>query len=114
MKEIKRQKRATRLALEQKLGRKLLEHDPVLSCIAGLAADTIAFLRRGKDGKTSHERVTGRKWSKSSIPFGEKLSIWVAKERVGRRKRDWEAVAVEARYIGHHANTGAGLGISAD
>ncbi|CAK0904033.1 unnamed protein product, partial [Prorocentrum cordatum] len=114
VREVKRQMRATRLALEQKLGHKLNESDPMLSWIAGFAADTIAKHRRGSDGKTPYERETGRKWKKPSIQFGEKIAFKVARERVGRPKRDWEPVTVDARYIGHHARTGAVLGLSSD
>lgn len=114
VREIKRQMRAVRMALERRLGRKLDSRDPILTWVPTFSADAIARHRKGKDGKTPYERETGRKWAKGGLEFGEKVYIKEAKERAGRPKMDWEPRMVPVRYVGHHARTGAVVGLSAD
>ena len=112
VRELKRQMRAIRFSLEEKLGIMLASDDPVLSWIPTFAGDTIAHYRKGADGKTPHERETARKWSRGALEFGERCYIKEAAERIGRPKRDWEPRLVEVRYMGHHARTGSIIGLS--
>jgi hypothetical protein len=115
VRELKRQMRAIRMQLEQNLGRQLANDDPILSWIPTFAADTMAMYRRGRDGKTAYERETGRKWAKPALEFGEKVFIKEAKERgPGAKKRDWESRLIPVRYVGHHARTGAVMGLTED
>ena len=112
---LKAQMRATRFALESRLGRQLARDDPILTWIPTLAGDTIARFRKGPDGKTPWEREQGRKWAGDSSEFGERFFMKEAKERgSGAIKRDWEPRLIEARYLGQHAWTGAMMGIIAD
>ena len=60
---LKAQMRATRFALESRLGRQLAHDDPILTSIPTFAGDTIARFRKGPDGKTPWEREQGRKWA---------------------------------------------------
>jgi len=112
VRELKRQMRAVRMALERRLGRKLEGKDPVLAWIPTFSGDVMARHRKGKDGKTPYERETGRKWAKGGLEFGEKVFIKEAKERAGRPKRDWEPRMIPVRYVGHHARTGAVIGLT--
>ena len=100
------------MALERRLGRKLDGKDPVLTWIPTFSGDVMARHRKGKDGKTPYERETGRKWAKGGLEFGEKVFIKEAKERAGRPKRDWEPRMIAVRYVGHHARTGAVIGLT--
>ena len=112
---LKAQMRATRFALESRLGRQLAHDDPILTWIPTLAGDTIARFRRGPDGKTPWEREQGRKWAGDSLEFGERFFMKEAKERAsGAVKRDWEPRLIEARCLGQHARTGAMIGITTD
>ena len=105
---LKAQMRATRFALESRLGLQLAHDDPILTWIPTFAGDTIARFRTGPDGKTLWEREQGRKWTGDSLEFGERVFMKEAKERAsGAVKRDWE-------YLGQHARTGAMIGITTD
>ena len=112
---LKAQMRATRFALESRLGRQLAHDDPILTWIRTFAGDTIATFRKGPDGKTPWEREQGRQWAGDSLEFGERFFMKEAKERAsGAVKRDWEPRLIEARYLGQHARTGAMIGITTD
>ena len=100
------------MALERRLCRKLDGKDPMLTWIPAFSGDVMARHRQGKDGKTPYERETGRKWAKGGLEFGEKVFIKEAKERAGRPKRDWEPRMIPVRYVGHHARTGAVIGLT--
>ena len=90
VKTLKAQIRATRFALESRLGRQLAHDDPILTWIKTLAGDTIARFRKAPDGKTPWEREQGRKWAGESSEFGERFFMKEAKERAsGAAKRDW-------------------------
>ena len=98
---LKGQMRATRFALESRLGLPLAHDDPILTWIPTFAGDTIARFRKGPDGKTAWEREQGIKWAGDSLEFGERFFMKEAKERAsGAVKRDWEPRLIEARYLG--------------
>ena len=112
VRELKRQMRAMRLALENNLGTTLDAKDPVLAWMPAFAADVISRYRRGSDGKTGWQRESGRQWAKRALQFGEKIMIREAKERIGVVKRDWEPRLIPVRYMGHHARTGSIVGLT--
>ena len=58
--EFRRQRRAIRMQLENRLGIVLANDDPVLAWIPTCSGDAIARYHRGVDGKTPWERETGR------------------------------------------------------
>ena len=107
--------RATRFALESRLGRHLAHDDSILTWIPTFADDTIARFRQGPDDKTPWEREQGRKWTGDSLEFGERFFMKETKERAsGAVKKDWESSFIEVRYLGQHARTGVMTGITAD
>ena len=114
VRELKRQMRAVRMSLEGRLGRALADDDPLLMWIPTFAGDCIAFHRRGADGKTPWERETGRKWRRPCLEFGEKVMIKEAFDRSSGPKRDWQARMIPVRYVGHHARTGAVMGLTSE
>ena len=67
---------------------------------------------RGADGKTPWERETGRKWSRPTPEFGERVFVREAMERINRRRQNGEPRAIEVWYAGHHARTGAVIGLN--
>ena len=77
---LKAQMRATRFALESRLGRQLAHDDPTSTWIPIVAGDTIARFRKGPDGKTPWEREQARKWAGDSLEFGERFFMKEAKE----------------------------------
>ena len=114
VRELKRQMRALRYALEARLGKGLRDDDPVLSWAANFAAQSINVYRKDSTGKTAYEKEFGRSWKRPSLEFGERLFIKEAVERSNRPKRDWEFRMIEVRFVGHHARTNAVLGISSE
>ena len=64
VRQLKRQMRSIRLALEQRIGQVLGERDPILAWIPKFAGDVLAHYRRGSDGKTPWQRETGRRWTR--------------------------------------------------
>ena len=114
VRELKKQMRAIRIALEQKLCCKLNDTNPVLAWMAPFAAHTINCYRRDSTGKTAFEKEFGRKWSRPALEFGELTYLREAVEREGKPKRDWEQKMIQVRYIGHHSRSGAILGLTPD
>ena len=74
------QMRATRFALESRLGRQLAHDDPILTWIPTFAGDTIARFRKGRHGKIPWEREPGPKWAGDSMEYGERFFTKEAKE----------------------------------
>ena len=110
MREVKRQCRALKYALESKLGRELRDDDPVLAWLPRHAGDLISRYRRGDDGKTPEQRRTGRQWRKPALEFGEKILFREA--RAVAQQSTLAPVMEEGRYIGHHGRTGVLLVIT--
>ena len=104
VREVKRQIRACKYALEARLGTQLEDGDPVLSWLPRHAADLISRYRRGLDGKTPEQRRTGKQWRKPAIEFGEKILFREAQAQA--RLSTVEPVMSEGRYIGHHGRKG--------
>ena len=110
VREVKRQCRALKYALEAKLGTQLEDGDPVLSWLPRHAADLISRYRRGEDGKTPEQRRTGKQWRKPAIAFGEKILFREAEAQA--RLSTLQPVMSEGRYIGHHGRKGTLLVIT--
>ena len=105
-KEIKRQVRVARSALEEKVGRPLSDSDPVLAWLPRHVGDLMNRYKKGTDGKTPESRRTGKQWRKPAISYGERLYYRMVGENVRGLK--------VGRYIGHHGRTGSLLVITAD
>ena len=112
VRELKRQTRALRMSLEHKLGRSLDNGHPLVAWVSSFAAEAINVFRKDSSGKTPYEKEFGRRWTRASLEFGERVYIREAKEKDGRL--DWEAMAVPVRFVGHHARTNAVMGLSED
>ena len=105
-KEVKRQVRVLRSALEEKLGRELKDDDPALAWLPRQAGDLLSRYKKGPDGRTPEARRCGKQWRKPAIAFGERLYF----REVGEGVR----VLKEGRYVGHHGRTGSILVMTAD
>ena len=106
VRELKRQIRAGKYALEAKLGQQLKDDDPVLAWLPRHAGDLICRYRRGLDGKTPEQRRTGKQWRKPALQFGERVFFREARADPGSRLSTLAPVMEEGRYIGHHGRTG--------
>ena len=72
MREVKRQTRTLKFALEAHVG-KIVEPHSILKWIPTMA-DTISFFRVGRDGLTAEMRRSGRAWKKLVAEFGESVN----------------------------------------
>ena len=52
------------------------------------------------------QRLTGRRWSRPMVVFGERILVKVAVSRAGRRA-GLESAFTPAMYVGHHGRSGA-------
>jgi hypothetical protein len=99
IREVKRQIRVLRSALEEKIGKVLTDDDPVLTWLPRQAADLLNRYKKGADGRTAEARRSGKQWRKPAIAFGERLYF----KEVGESVR----ILKDGRYIGHHGRTGS-------
>ena len=105
-KEVKRQVRVLRSALEEKLSKELKDDDPALAWLPRQAGDLLSRYKKGQDGRTPETRRCGKQWRKPAIAFGERLYF----REVGEGVR----ILKEGRYVGHHGRTGSILVMMAD
>ena len=105
-KEVKRQVRVLRSALEEKLSKELKDDDPALAWLPRQAGDLLSRYKKGPDGRTPEARRCGKQWRKPTIAFGERLYL----REVGEGVR----VLKEGRYVGHHGRTGSILVMTTD
>jgi hypothetical protein len=105
VREGKRQVRAIKMALEQKLGEVLPTNHPLLTWIPWFAANLQKWTKLGKDGRTPEMRVTGRAWKKPMLQFGEKLHFKPVSTEP--RMSTMEPKMLEGRFLGYNPRTGA-------
>lgn len=96
VRETKRQVKAMKSALEEKLDIKIGERHPILAWI-GIGMQTSRF-RAGPDGRTPYER-SRRRWLRPSVVFGER--VWF-KPLKSYGIGPWEGMK-EGLFLGAHA-----------
>ena len=111
VREVKRQVRTLRYALEECLGPVPEEH-PMLRWLPMAASDAISFYRIGKDGLTAEVRRTGRPWKKLVAEFGE--HVYYRPAAAQQQRSGMQAKLYLGRYLGHHARTGSILIMTAN
>ena len=112
MREVKRQTRTLKFALEAHVG-KIVESHSILKWIPTMAAsDAISFFRIGRDGLTAEMRRSGRAWKELVAEFGESgyCSLAVARAVAS----GMQPQLYVGRYLGHHARTGSILTMATD
>ena len=80
--EIEGQVRVMKLALEDRIGRKIDPEAKVVTFMAEYAAYLVNRLLVGKDGKTQYERCRGKSSTVLGLEFGEKLFY---KKKIGNK-----------------------------
>ena len=105
MREMKRQTRTLKIALEAHVV-KIVEPHSILKWIPTMAADAISFFRIGKDGLTDEMRRSGRAWKKLVAEFGRSVYYRAVARAVASGMQPSLHVG---RYFGHHARTGSVL-----
>lgn len=107
VREIKRQVRTLRYALEARLGRTLREDHPILEWMPMLAGDAITRYRLGRDGMSAEQRRTGRKWDRATAEFGER--VWFRAAEAVAPGSGMQPKLSPGIFLGHHARTAAVL-----
>ncbi len=103
MKEMKKQIRAIKSSMEDRYGQRIDERHPVLTWVARHAAETVNRFRIYSDGKSALQRLTGRKWKKPCLVYGECVMVQPADDK----KRDYQNKLVLGVYVGHSERSGS-------
>ena len=78
VRDQKRQVRALLSELEERYG-KIEDTHPILTWLSRHAAFCLSRFAIKDDGKTPHQHLTGRKWNRPMVTFGERstLDLWM-------------------------------------
>ena len=94
VREIMAQTRILRSQLEQRLGSRIDEKDPLMSWIPRHAANCVSRYRIMDDGRTPDQRRCGRTWKRPVVEFGESVHFGpVGETRCEEKTRDCCAVS---------------------
>eukprot|EP00438_Fugacium_kawagutii_P000480 Skav216940 [mRNA] locus=scaffold3396:50058:57739:+ [translate_table: standard] len=105
VKETKRQCRATKSSLEEKMGKEVKDTHPLWSWVARHGDFLMSRYRVGSDGRTPYERLKGRRWKRPMVCFGEKVWFRPLKSYVAGNS-DLAAKLKVGRYVGTHGRNG--------
>ncbi len=103
--------RTLKLALEARLKYTIPMDAPVMEWIIEHAAFILGRYEVGHDGMTSYERLTGRKWRRPMVEFGE--VVWAklvtkvrSKGKMKRQKRKMMKRSLPGVWVGQMVRTG--------
>ena len=99
VRETKRQSRALVSELEERLG-KIPPKNPLLLWLSRHATFCLSRFKIGDDGRTPYTRLTGRKWKRPMVQFGER--VWFRPLEAYRKGGDLETKVMEGLYVGTH------------
>ena len=68
------------------------------------AADCLSKYQVGEDGKTAYERLTGKRFSRAAVEFGEKIHF--KKSTKGNKENKLDGKRNEGYFLGFHWRTG--------
>ena len=101
---IRDQVRVMKLQLQKKLGRQVLEDEPVMAWMIRWAAMSMSRFRKGRDGLTPYQRQKGRRCEIDAVPFGEVVHYRlpeVARDRHQALEERWG----KGIWLGHARHT---------
>lgn len=101
---MKKQVRAIKSSMEDRYGRRIDERHPVLTWIARHAAESVNRFRVYNDGKSALQRLTGRKWKKPGLVYGE--CVMVRPAHPEDKRKDYQNKLVLGVYVGHSERSG--------
>ena len=107
VREIKAQTRMLRSQLEQRLGSRTDEKDPLMSRIPRHAANCVSRYRIMDDGTTPDQRRCGQTWKLPVVEFGESVHFRPVGENNALRGGDQRLL--RGVYVGHHERSGAAI-----
>ena len=105
--EIKAQTRILRSQLEQRLGSRIGEKDPLMSWIPRHAANCVSRYRIMDDGRTPDQRRCGKTWTRPVVEFGQSVHFRPVGENNALRGGDKRLL--RGVYVGHHERSGAAI-----
>ena len=112
VREIKVQTRTLRSQLEQRLGSRIDEKDPLMSWIPRHAANCVSRYRIMDDGRTPDQRRCGKTWKRPVVEFGESVHFRPVGENNALRGGDQRLL--RGVYVGHHERSGAAIFLTSD
>ena len=112
VREIKAQTRILRSQLEQRLGSRTDEKDPLMSWIPRHAATCVSRYRIMDDGRTPDQRRCGKTWKRPVVEFGESVHFRPVGENNALRGGDQRLL--RGVYVGHHERSGAAIFLTPD
>ena len=108
VKETKRQCRAMKSALEEKLGKSIPDRHAIWTWLARHACFLISRYRVGPDGRTPYERLKGKRWRRPLVVFGERVHFRPLQSYVSGRS-DLAPKLDMGVYVGTHGRNGDAL-----
>ena len=98
--------------LEQRLGSRIDEKDPLMSWIPRHAANCVSRYRSMDDGRTPDQRRCGKTWIRPVVEFGE--SVQFRPVSVNNALRGEDQRLLRGVYVGHHERFGVGIFFKTD
>ena len=105
--EIKAQTRILRSLLEQRLGSRTDEKDPLMSWIPRRAANCVSRHRIMDDGRTPDQRRCGKTWKRPVVEFSESVHFRPVGEN--NKFRGGDQRLLRGVYVGHHERSDAAI-----
>ena len=112
VREMKAQTRILRSQLEQRLGSRIDEKDPLMSWIPRHAANCVSRYRVMDDSRTPDQRRCGKTWKRPVVEFGESVHFRPVGENNALRGGDQRLL--RGVYVGHHERFGAAIFLTPD
>ena len=112
VREMKAQTRILRSQLEQRLGSRIDEKDPLMSWTPRHAANCVSRYRIMDDGRTPDQLRCGRTWKLPVVEFGESVHFRPVGENNALRGGDQRLL--RGVYVGHHERSGAAIFLTPD
>ena len=110
--KIKAHTRILRSQLEQRLGNRIDEKDPLTSWILRHAANCVSRYRLKDDGRTPDTRRCGKTWKRPVLEFGESVHFKPVGEHNAMRGGDQRML--RGVYVGHHERSGPAIFFTPD
>ena len=85
VKQVKGQSTTLKTSTEDRYSCKIDAKSCLLAWIPRLCANLMTRFKRHTDGRTAIQRLTGRRWGRPMVVFGERILVKVAVSRAGRR-----------------------------
>ena len=105
VRETKRQCRAMKSALQERLSVEVGEKRPILSWMARHGNFLVSRYRIGQDGRTGYEKLKGKRWKRPVVTFGERVWFRPLKSYMSG-KSDFQDKLYTGRYVGTHGRNG--------